>query len=189
MKEESITYKGNDLSDKEILEYLPKDLQNLLKKINGFVAFDDGLHIRGMVDSPEWHSLQSVWVGEFALHKLFSGLKESDIPFGQDCFGDQFLLRDKTVWKLNAETDEVENLGLTLKEFLAKAEENPTEFLSLQPLIKFKIEGGIIENGQLINVYPPFCTKEAENVVSLKAVPSFERINFLADFAKQIKSI
>lgn len=184
-----INYEGEKISDEEILLNLPEDLQNLLKETNGFVAFDGGLHVRGLVDFPEWHSIQKVWFGDFALYKLFSSLKETDIPFGQDCLGDQFILRSETVWQLNSETDELENLNLNLNEFLTEAEKNPIDFLSLQPLIRFKDEGGKIENGQLLNVYPPFCTKESENGISLKAVPMFERISFLADFAKQINSL
>lgn len=189
MKTEFINYRGKEFSDEKILAKLPEDLRVLLQMINGFIAFDGGLHVRGIIDFPEWHSLQKVWFGDFALYKIFLSLKESDIPFAQDCFGDQFILRDGTVWQLNAETDELENMNFSLNEFLANAEENPVDFLSLQPLVKFMIEGGKIENGQLLNVYPPFCTKESAEGVSLKAVPMFERISFLADFARQIKSL
>ena len=38
----------------------------------------------------------------------------------------------------------------------------------------------------MLNVYPPFCTKEAENGVSLAAVPASERLHFLAELARQM---
>lgn len=189
MNLEFINYKGDEISNKEILLKLPTDLQNLLKEINGFTAFDGGLHIRGIVNIPEWHSLEKVWFGDFALHDMFSTLKESDIPFGQDCLEDQYVLRNKKVWHLSSETDELEKLDMSLNEFLLKAEENPTDFLSLQPLLKFLEEGGKLEKGQLLSVYPPFCTKETAEGISLKAISMFDRLIFLADFAKQIKKL
>ncbi|HQU81676.1 MAG TPA: SMI1/KNR4 family protein [Pyrinomonadaceae bacterium] len=189
MKSQNISYTGTEITDEETFKKLPEDLQHLLKVHNGFIAFDGGLHIRGVTDFPDWHSIQKVWFGDFALYKLFPSLNKNDIPFGQDCLGDQFILRDKRVWQLNAETDDLENLNLTLNEFLERAEENPVDFLSLEPLKKFIYEGGNLINGQLLNVYPPFCTEESANGISLKAVPMFERIGFLSDFAKQIKNL
>ena len=73
--------------------------------------------------------------------------------------------------------------------FLDRAQGNPVEFLSLQPLLQFVAEGGRLKLGQLINAYPPFCMKQAAGGVSLRAVPMFEQISFLADLAKQIASL
>ena len=42
---------------------------------------------------------------------------QADVPFGEDCMGDQFLLRDGVTHKLAAETGEVESLGVGLREF------------------------------------------------------------------------
>jgi hypothetical protein len=189
MKNEPIKFQGSKISNLETFGKLPESLQMLLQQTNGFIAFDGGLHIRGIVNFPDWHSLEKVWFGDFALYKLFPNLKSSDVPFGQDCFGDQFVLRNETIWQLMAETGDLENLHLSLGEFLTRVEESPIEFLLLQPLQRFKDEGGKFENGQLLNVYPPFCTEEAKEGVSLQAIPMFERISFLADFAKQINDL
>ncbi|MBS1797362.1 MAG: SMI1/KNR4 family protein [Acidobacteria bacterium] len=184
-----ITFQGTEPPDEEILGKLPEELRSLLRQINGFIAFDGGLHIRGAVASPAWHSLRKVWFGDFALSELFSSLKETDVPFGQDCLGDQFVLRDGRVRRLSAETDELEDTGLTLNDFLTEAARDPIGFLSLEPLVRFRSEGGKIENGRLLNVYPPFCTKESADGISMASVPMFERIGFLADFSRRIKNI
>ncbi len=172
--------------DDEILDRVPEDLRSLLSENNGFILFDGGLHIRGAVLSPEWHSLRKVWLGDFPLYKLFPAIKESDVPFAQDCLGDQFILRDDIVHKLDAEIGEIENLEMNLETFLNKAQQNPVEFLSLEPLLQFMAEGRKLEKGQLLSVYPPFIAKESANGVSLKAISMFDRIGFLADFASQI---
>ncbi|MGG6238945.1 hypothetical protein ACQ4N7_09915 [Nodosilinea sp. AN01ver1] len=174
------------MTDSEILDQVPEDYQRILNRVNGFILFDGGLHVRGAVITPEWHSLRTVWSGDFAIHQLFSALNELDVPFAQDCLGDQFVLRAGIVHKLNAEVGEVESLGIDLEVFLKHAQENSVEFLSLQPLLQFMREGGKLIPGQLLSVYPPFVAKESANGVSLRAISMFDRIGFLADFARQI---
>lgn len=180
---------GAEITDPEILERIPAELWRHLLQVNGSILFDGGLHIRGAVLAPDWHSLRHVWLGDFALHKLFPALVEKDVPFAQDCLGDQFLLRDRVVHKLNAESGDLESLEMDFETFMHQSQENPMEFLSLQPLLQFQKEGGELKPGQLLNVYPPYITKEAAQGVVLRAISMFDRIGFLADFAKQIAGI
>lgn len=183
------TYVGSEITDAAILDRVPEELRRLLNRTNGFILFDGGLHLRGAVLAPDWHSLRKVWLGDFALHKLFRAIGESDVPFAQDCLGDQFLLRDGLVHKLDAEVGEVEGLGMDIETFLNHAQEDPLDFLSLQPLLQFMSEGRKLKPGQLLSVYPPFITKESANGVSLKAISMFDRVGFLADFARRISGI
>jgi hypothetical protein len=183
------TYVGSEITDAEILDKVPEVYRRLLNQANGFILFDGGLHVRGAVLAPEWHSLRKVWLGDFTLYKLFPAIGESDVPFAQDCLGGQFLLRGDTVHKLDAEIGEIESLRMDLETFLNRAQENPVEFLSLQSLLQFMSEDGELKPGQLLSVYPPFITKESANGVSLKAISMFDRIGFLADFARQVANI
>ncbi len=181
-----ITYRGPDITDQDIFGKLSEDYQNLLRQANGFIAFAGGLHVRGACLTPEWHSIRKVWLGDFALYKLYSSLNQTDAPFAQDCVGDQFILREGMVHRLRAETGELHDLQMDLQTFMRSAQDDPVEFLSLYPLLQFQNEGGELEPGQLLSVYPPFCTKESKNGVSLKAVPVFDRLEFLAYFSRQI---
>lgn len=52
--------------------------------------------------------------------------------------------------------------------------------------MQFRAEGGSLAPGQLLSVYPPFCTKESADGVSLAAVPATDRPGFLAEFARQL---
>ncbi len=180
------TYVGSEITDTEILDRVPKDYRRLLNQTNGFIIFDGGLHVRGAVPSPEWHSLRKVWLGDTALHRLFPAIEERDVPFAQDCLGDQFVLRAGVVHKLDAEIGDVESLGMKLETFMSHAHEDPVEFLSLQPLLQFMSEGGELKPGQLLSVYPPFIAKESAEGVSFRAISMFDRLGFLADFARQV---
>ena len=83
----------------------------------------------GAVLIPEWHSLRKMWAGDFALHRLFPVLRESDIPFAQDCFGNQFLLRDGVVHRLRAEIGELVEVGMQLESFMSDVDKTPEDFL------------------------------------------------------------
>ena len=116
-------------------------------------------------------------------------MQRSDIPFAQDVFGDQFLIRDGSVVRLSSETGDIKPLGMKLHEFLDAAASDPTEVLGLHWLTQYRSEGGNLEPGQLLSVYPPFCTAESAKGVSLRAIPALERIRFLGDFAAQIRRL
>jgi hypothetical protein len=189
MKLAGITYEGRKITDEGILNDLPADYRSMLKQINGFILYGGGLHVRGACKSPKWHSLRNVWTGSFALHKHYSALLESDVPFAQDCVGDQFILRDHRVHRLDAETGRLESMEVDLKEFLKRTQKNSVEYLSLYPLLRYQIEGNSLKPGQLLNVYPPFCFEESSKGVSIKAIAMFDRLGFLADLSKQIAEL
>ena len=180
-----VTFHGPGVDDLETLECVPPALRGLLSQINGFIQFHGGLHVRGACREPHWHSLREAWHGSSAYRFTYPTIDRDDIPFAQDCVGDQFFLRDDRVVRLYAETGEVVALGLDLRGFFSAVERNPIEFLGLQPLMRLQTEGGTLEPGQLLSVYPPFCTHEAVSGVSVRAVPAQERLSFLADFYRK----
>jgi hypothetical protein len=154
---DGITYVGPPFEeDSCAVSLLPDELVELLRQINGFVLFDGGLHVRGVCQSPDWHSLSSVWEGEGALHKLYPALRPSDVPFAQDCVADQYILRDRKVHKLYGDTGELLELHLTLPEFFAAVDASPVEFLAMEPLQLHQKNGGVLLPGQVLHVYPPF---------------------------------
>lgn len=182
-------FAGAEISDKDLWTRLPEDYRRLLLETNGCVAFGGGLHLRGICGRPEWHSLQEVWNGQYALHKLFPVVRETDIPFGQDCLGDQFLLRDGIVHRLRGEVGELESVERPLVEFLRWIEDGETRILELEPLIQFQSEGGRLSPDQSLMAYPPFVFKESGQGVKLGAVSKLERILFLADLSKQLADV
>ena len=189
MQLEHVTFTGPPLDDPALLELLPSNLAGLLKQINGFIQFHGGLHLRGACIEPGWHSLRNAWQGETAFWRLYTEVRQSDIPFAEDCMGDQFLLRDLVVHKLAAETGEVMSLGHGLREFFVNIAADPVEYLSLHPLLMYQQNGGQLMPGQLLVAYPPFCTKESANGVSLTAIATDEQRQFLADLAAKLRNI
>ena len=186
MELNNITYHGPPIDDPELLERVPESLAGLLNSLNGFIQFGGGLHVRGACAAPEWHSLRRAWLGPKPLSDLYFAVDPTWIPFAEDCVGDQFLLRNKEVLRLSAETGEVDELGLSLGEFLRGANSDPIDFLAMEPLLQFQQDNGGLPEGYLLHAYPPYCTEEAAQGVSLKAVPAWELHAFHSDFANAL---
>lgn len=182
-------YRGPEIDDSEILEHIPLEYRRLLETVNGYVAYHGGLHVRGACTAPIWHSLRAAWHGPDAVHRLFPVVTPEDVPFGQDALGDQFVVRDGSVWKLNAEFGELAPLNMTLPEFDAAIRSDPAHVLLLGPLHQFLAQGGTLEPGQLLSVMPPFVFQESAGSVSYRAVPMRDRIQFLSELARQLRDV
>lgn len=113
------------------------------------------------------------WEGEYALHLLYPDVRESDIPLAEDCFGDQYLLRDGLAIRLTAETGEIEEMNCDWAEFLAKIEADPIGYLNLDYLERFREQFGPLSPGLHISVYPPFVAAECDDP-SLRAISAME---------------
>ena len=189
MKLQHVTYSGPPIDDEHVLDRLPTSLADLLRQMNGFIQFHGGLHVRGACLQPAWHSLRDAWAGGSAFHRFYPNVRRKDVPFAEDCMGDQFLLRSGRVYKLAAESGAVESLNVGLAGFFEAVAADPVEFLSLHPLIKFQHDGGRLEPGQLLSAVPPFCCKQSADGVSLRAIPTDDRRRFLADLSAQLRDV
>ena len=182
-------YVGPPIDDPEMFERLPTEYRELLARANGYVAYHGGLHVRGACLAPEWHSLRAAWDGKRALHRLWPTVSRDDVPFAQDALGDQYLLRRGQVQRLAAETGELESLGVDLVGFDAAVRANPIEYLNLAPLEAFRAEGGVVQPGQLLSVYPPYCVDSADTRRSFRAIAAADRLGFLSSLAAQLRDL
>ncbi|MGL1932679.1 MAG: hypothetical protein OCC45_13120 [Desulfotalea sp.] len=180
----NITYQGPKFEpDPEIEAMLSENLLALLKQINGFIQLAGGLHVRGLCSEPKWHNLREAILGENAIHKLYKKVQETDIPFAQDCMADQYILRDKSIYKLEAETGKFFCLEMTLADFFTAIDSDPVEFLGLEPLLQLRDNDVHLEPGQVILATPPYSSEESKNGVELSISNSIDAIRQLSDNA------
>lgn len=145
---------------------------------NGAFLYSGGLQVRGIKSNHVQLSLNRYWHGDLALHKMYFKLNQMDIPFAQDCFGDQYFERNGIVFQLFAETGQIESTDKPPTDFLIWASIDPIEHLNLPSDLN-------LTEGKLLLAYPPFCTTEGSKAI-IKEVSNDEVINFHADFSKQI---
>lgn len=184
-----LTYRGAALDDIDILDRLPTDLQQLLAQRNGFVAFRGGLHVRGACVEPRWHSLRAAMEGPESFTARFRTIKKDDVPFGQDVFGDQFVLREGKVYKLDSYADQLAPVADGLVDFFAKVQQDPIALLALGHLAQYEGSGETLRPGELLMEWPPFVVEGSDKGVSLRRIPALERLEFLADIARQLRGV
>ena len=102
-----------------------------------------------------------------SLARLYHEVAISDVPFAQDCVGDQYILRDDEVWRLHAETGELENAGSGLFAFVEAAVADLMNVLEPHPLIAWERNGNKMKPGELLLAYPPYCVSESSGGSSL----------------------
>jgi len=143
-------YLGPPIDDPAILESLPPELVDLLRRANGYVAYDGGLHVRGACHTPD---------------------------------------SDGIVHRLDSEVGELEALDVDLADFDAAVRADPVSYLRLQPLERFRADGGILQPGQLLSIYPPYVFEESGKGVSMRAISADDRLGFLAGLAAAIRDV
>jgi len=142
------------------------------------ILYSGGLQVRSNEANDPLLNIKTFVEGELAFHNLYPLIEKDDFPIAQDCFGDQFFIRDGLVIKLMAETGDINELNCTWDQFLKWVSEDPFERLDLS-------KDTNLEPGKLLFAYPPFCTEEGANA-EIKVIDGIELIRFHADFAKQI---
>jgi hypothetical protein len=185
-----LTYPGAPVDDPEILERVPADLAAALRARNGCVAYLGALHVRGACRAPAWHSLRHAWEGPDAVHVLFEEVRPSDVPFAEDGFGDQLLLRDGKVVRLSGELGEVTPVAESLGRFFTSLWADAEGVLDYEPLMRYRQSGGQLPPGELLAAYPPFALKAAAGTArELRPMDALERRRSLAELARRLHGL
>lgn len=163
------------------MQEIPTEYKRYLESGQPLWLYHGNLQIRGLSVEPRWNNLHRYWLGERAFHKAYNSLLETDIPFAQDCFGDQFILRKEIVFKLQCESDDYEKTGLSFSQWLNWIGENPDERLNVDTSVA-------ISPGNLLMAFPPFCFKEASSA-SIKEISMDEVHAFHAEIASKIRNL
>ncbi len=168
---------------------LPSDLTTILKQGNGFVCLYGGLHVRGLCSDPEWHALSAVSQGPRALQNHYEAISEKDIAFAEDCFGDQFVLRNGQVHRLYAETGQLCALSLGLTEFFERMTDDTSDFLDLPEFLhNWYVEGRLTPN-RAVHVYPPFCMENTSDDYSFKPILRTELMEYHFALSRRLRDL
>ena len=183
-----LIYEGPPLEEAELAAAdLPSNFAGVLKQMNGFVCLHGGFHVRGIYEEPVWHALSTVTEGPRALHAHYRSVRPGDIPFGAECLGDQFMLRDGEVYRLYAETDQIEALSMGLGTFLdGLASEAIFELPDF--LYDWYVQGRLTAD-KAVHVYPPFAAANPGSGYSFAPVPRLELLDYHAELSKQIRDL
>ena len=186
MEFKGVTYRGEAEIDEELSMRIPEYLLDFYRKSNGIIAYNGGLQIRACTQEDHWSSLGRYWTGDKALSSRYSNLLATDIPFGQDCVGDQFFLREDVVWLLSAETGDIVDMEASFFDFLENCIEDPVEYLAMEPLVHHLDMEGSLAPGMLVHVVPGMSLDLPDDTqYHIDTLSVDDRLDWLSDFFQE----
>jgi len=183
-----LTFSGPPIDDPATLTRLPSLLAAALRGRNGVIAYGGGLHVRGACREPAWHSLRAAWEGPNAFHALYPGVQSTDIPFAEDAFGDQFLVRAGAVVRLEAEWGGIVEVSVSVERFFASLVADANSVLGFDPRQVLAALAAPLAPGQLVQAFPPFVLK-TEAKVQLHPVLTDQLRRSLAILADELRGL
>ncbi|WP_229115986.1 SMI1/KNR4 family protein [Parenemella sanctibonifatiensis] len=145
---------------------LGRQLGDLLRRRNGFVAFESALVIRGAGSEP---GMLDNWNDGTGWRAAYDDLADGLCFFAEDIFGGQFAFDGGTVVSFDPETGEREHLGSSLEEWAATIL-GDAEVLTGYPLAQeWQAEHGRLPFGQRLVPRLPFVAGGDFTVANLTA--------------------
>jgi hypothetical protein len=168
---------------------LGQELRGLLRRKNGFYAFESALHVFPLtsdataeMDLEQWNS-DSLWRREY--QDLATGL----LFFAEDLFQDQFCLSAHGVLRFKAETGETTLVADSIEKW-AGILLNDYDYETAWPLArKWQVEHGPLPAGKRLMPTTPFFLGGAYLLENLWAGNSVEGMRFKADVAIQTRNL
>lgn len=165
-----------------------ESLAALLRRRNGFYAFDDALLVRPLhsEDHPigllEWNAPR-LWKSEYRSPEKIG------LCFAEDLFGNQHFLLDGSVWTFEPETAAAVRVGGTLEEWAGRIMAD-CDYLTARPLaVKLAKIHGALPRGKRLLPKLPFVTGGAFEIENMYCVSDLEGMGFRASISNQIAHI
>lgn len=164
------------------------ELLTMLKRKNGYFAFESALHVfpacsgKLTMGLEQWNSV-SLW--KHAYDRQFDRF----LFFAEDIFGDQFAISESTICHVRSETGESERFAASIEEWAQRILDEPN-LTTGYPLAKeWQRENGALDEGCRLVAKIPFVLGGKYERSNFYAGDSIEAMRFRGDLARQIKDL
>ena len=132
------------------------ELFSLLKKKNGFYAFESALHVFPCSPTPEPMMTLEYWNSDSLWRKDYANLADGLLFFAEDVFQDQFCLSQKGILRFKVETGEREFMADSLDEWAGIILLDYEVQTGWALASKWQAENGSLAKLQQVNAQNPF---------------------------------
>ncbi|MGN8141417.1 SMI1/KNR4 family protein [Pseudomonas sp. 22105] len=167
---------------------LAEEILVVLRRRNGFYAFEGALHVFPSESSQNETGL-SDWNHTDLWRSGYKGLADSGVFFAEDIFGGQFCIKDDKIYIFDPETGSLEYLAADIESW-AQMVLNDYEVLTGYPLAhQWQKRNGPIAAGMRLLPKVPFVMGGEFSLDNLYVVNALEGMRLRADIADKIKSL
>lgn len=168
---------------------LGQELLEMLKVKNGFFAFDRALHVFPLGTANEGYDLVT-WNSDELWRTAYGHLLAGrELFFAEDIFGEQFLIREDTIWRFDPETGDQEAFADTLDDWAYRIlDEDHVEVGTLFANDWTYLNGPLDAKMRLVprRLFTLGGAFELENLLAADAVKA---MRFRGDFAQQVHDL
>jgi hypothetical protein len=164
------------------------ELLALLKRRDGFYAFESALHVfplRTTADSYgliDWNAAD-LWRGEYAT------MADGYLFFAEDLFGEQFALKDDAVWRFNPETGTADNIADTVADWARRILDDYDAETGHPLAHQWQTQHGQLGPRQRLMPRKPFVAGGEFTTENLVLVESAASLRLRASIAQAIKDL
>jgi hypothetical protein len=169
-------------------EALGEQLIELLKKKNGFYAFESALHVLPAGCRDSCTDIE-VWNNDSSWRKEYGDRVQGYLFFAEDIFGVQFAIYNRGVKKFDPETGEFEDFATDLEEWATKILEDYNYETGYQFAHDWQLQNGPLPAGKRLLPKIPFVLGGAYEIEFLYAADALNGMMFRADICRQIRDL
>jgi hypothetical protein len=181
-----------DVEDESLLSqkgHLGKELLEVLRKRNGFYAFESSLHVLPLGKSRETLTL-GYWNDPHGWRQEFGKLIPSDLVFfAEDAFGNQFAFGQDGVSLFYPEFAEVEHLTDSLEEWAKLILSDWRGYTGYDLAHEWQLANGPLQERQRLLPKVPFVIGGKYEIANLYAGDILQAMRFRASLASQIANL
>jgi len=169
-------------------ERFAETLEALLRRKNGFYAFESALHVLPSGTGEDVMSLER-WNAPDLWRHEYGDMTEGCFFFGEDVFGGQFCFRAGQVCTFDPETGDIEPLAPSLDAWAGEILRR-YDNLTGHPLAhEWQRRHGALPRGHRLVPTIPFVAGGEYRVENLRAGESVASMRYRGDIAKQIRDL
>jgi hypothetical protein len=164
--------------------------RRLLERMNGGYFFERSLHVFGACADPPWHSL-SAWNAPGLWRDAYGEAAQGLVCFAEDAFGDQYAYSGMggEVVCFEAELGRVVSVAPHFVAWLEELLARPESVLPLDVMRREVETRQPLEPGGQMFAYPPLCTVESQEGVTVGQVDAVEAMRFRGSLALQLRNL
>lgn len=165
-----------------------QELAALLSARNGFMAFDQALHVLPIGPFARGYEL-TLWNSDELWRSEYEDMAQGCLFFAEDVFGEQFCIADGAVWRFNPETGERKHMADSLAGWIERIFDDFVTETGYPLAAIWQERHGLLRADQRLVPHTPFVLGGQFTLDNLQAQEAVKGMRSRANVARKIRNL